>query len=458
MNDIIGTCYNHLQTVFGDNVNPGNYSNFFPVIPNEISIDELDEPKKLDFSGYQTLDKGVVLLGEDGPIAEIREYELDTYMKEGSTNVQENNTPSQTEEMVQSEEDGVTEGEERGVTEGEEAAVTEGEKAAVTEGEEDGVTQGEERGMTEGEGQPQEVTNTNEPVVISDEVIKEKIEGFTTDIENRIIKTENEIKNLEESNKSLENNSIFSFLTPNNTEQSVKKLENQLEIKNEEMKKQILETKDSVVKQVKNNNIIDDAVLTVFNVLNKKEDQEKINEEQISNELETLKQKKEFEKATELLNKTIAEKEKEKQNNENELNKLTESIIKPSLKNTTENKNSNVQNRSKFIKIIDESRKEEPVVLTNPELQQKKYNEELIKLENEKKQKAENKTTNFVDLFQPKPVQGTATIVNQSKTTDNMVESKPKNELLTSKDDISIQPKVEISNKPPVPVKMNNWM
>ena len=254
----------------------------------------------------------------------------------------------------------------------------------------------------------------------------------------------------------MENNSIFSFLTPNNAEQSVKKLENQLEIKNEEMKKQILETKESVVKQVKNNNIIDDAVLTVFNVLNKKEDQEKINEEQISNELETLKQKKEFEKATELLNKTIAEKEKEKQNNENELNKLTESIIKPPPKNTTEDKSSNVQNRSKFMKILDESRKEDPVLLTNPELQQKKYKEELMKLENEKKQKAENKPTNFVDLFQPKPVQGTATIVNQSKTTDNMVEPKNKNELLTSKDDISIQPKVAISDKPPV--KMNNWM
>ena len=450
MNDIIGTCYHHLKTVFGDNVNPGNYSEFVPVIPNEVSIDELDEPQKLDFSGYQTMDKGVVLLGEDGPIADIQEYELDTYMKEGSANSQENNTPIQTEGMDQSEEVGEGEGEGQPKEDAVAVAVTEGEGQPKEDAEAVAVA------VTEGEGQQQEVTNTNEPAIIPDDVIKEKIEDFTTDIENRIIKTENEIKNLEESNKSLENNSIFSFLTPNNAEQSVKKLENQLEIKNEEMKKQILETKESVVKQVKNNNIIDDAVLTVFNVLNKKEDQEKINEEQISNELETLKQKKEFEKATELLNKTIAEKEKEKQNNENELNKLTESIIKPPPKNTTEDKSSNVQNRSKFMKILDESRKEDPVLLTNPELQQKKYKEELMKLENEKKQKAENKPTNFVDLFQPKPVQGTATIVNQSKTTDNMVEPKNKNELLTSKDDISIQPKVAISDKPPV--KMNNWM
>ena len=84
-NELIGTSYFYLQKLFGDSVNPGNYTSFFPAgatTANGTNIDTVDKDEKLDFSSSRSLDDNVILYSSEGTVADIKKYEFDTFINE----------------------------------------------------------------------------------------------------------------------------------------------------------------------------------------------------------------------------------------------------------------------------------------------------------------------------------------------------------------------------------------
>jgi len=82
MNEMIGISYSHLTKIFGDNVKPGNYKSFLPIVQSNLSINELDKPEneQLDFSSSQSMDENNILsTSEYGTIAEMIQTNLGTY-------------------------------------------------------------------------------------------------------------------------------------------------------------------------------------------------------------------------------------------------------------------------------------------------------------------------------------------------------------------------------------------
>jgi hypothetical protein len=75
INELIGASYNYLKKLFGENVNPGNYINYAPSIPEE---------KEAELSGSQIVDENVILSSNGESVALAKKYELETPWNKGS--------------------------------------------------------------------------------------------------------------------------------------------------------------------------------------------------------------------------------------------------------------------------------------------------------------------------------------------------------------------------------------